>query len=67
MSEIVTIKHCPFCGTFPDLWASTALDGYVRGYTIACDECGFELNDEYSDDVINLWNTRKRVAKDSAK
>jgi len=57
------LKHCPFCGTTPELWASTAPDGFVRGYTIACDECGFELNDEYQDEVSKIWNKRVRKAK----
>lgn len=58
---------CPFCGDHPVLRKTVeeyAADDkhpageYEAWYQLCCDTCGFEIGDEYRDELISKWNSR---------
>lgn len=73
MSAEIDLKPCPFCGKSPverrivELYPADD-DGpageFDAHYTIACDECGIDMSDEYRDVVAEAWN-RRAVAEGS--
>jgi hypothetical protein len=71
MAERPHLRDCPFChtkGTNDELIVLMSLTDVVHqfdyGYTIRCNQCGAEVNDEYQDAVIHLWNGTKPDADD---
>lgn len=61
------LKPCPFCGgeaTSRRSLVEYKADGespsgeYEEGISISCHTCGFEMADEYRDDINQKWNTR---------
>jgi hypothetical protein len=63
MSERPYLRDCPFChadGSNDEIIAFMSLTDVVHqfdyGYTIRCVQCGAEVNDEYKDTVVHLWN-----------
>ncbi|MBP2290764.1 Lar family restriction alleviation protein [Azospirillum rugosum] len=64
MSDKTELKPCPFCGPQTDdgkrivLLEEREADGFVRGYTVRCDNCGVEHSDEYEHEAIAAWNRR---------
>lgn len=63
MSEL---KPCPFCGTTPvhreTIEYYTDPNGsFSCHHSVACDECGIEISDEYKDDAFAAWNRRHPV------
>lgn len=64
------LKNCPFCGKRPtfrrhvheyEAKGSIPAGEYDESYSVSCHECGFEIADEYRDDVIKTWNRRPKA------
>jgi len=64
MSELL---NCPFCGGAPtfrrhvieyEADSEYPAGEYDEGFSISCHECGFEIGDEYREDVVGTWNSR---------
>lgn len=64
-----TLKPCPFCGNPPverrivEMYPADAdwpAGEYDAHYTIACDDCGIDMGDEYRDEVVANWNRRAK-------
>lgn len=71
MTERPYLRDCPFCnadGSNDEKVAFMVLSDVVHqfdyGFTIRCNECGGEVNDEYRDDVVKLWNGTKSEDQD---
>jgi hypothetical protein len=71
MTERPYLRDCPFChasGANDELVAFMCLTDVVHqfdyGYTIRCNQCGGEVNDEYQDTVVHLWNGTKPSEED---
>lgn len=65
--EASNLLDCPFCGKRPTFRRSVieyeaGPDGpageYDEGFTVSCHECGFEIANEYRDELFETWNTR---------
>ena len=53
------LSGCPFCGTEPRFCSLTDVkDNFDHWFVISCDECGFEITDEYKDSAVSAWNKR---------
>lgn len=70
------LEGCPFCNgearlrqtaEHYDADANSVRGSFTCGYTIGCDDCGFEMADEYLEEVVTRWNTRKGERFDSPK
>jgi hypothetical protein len=63
------LRDCPMChaaGTNDEKVYFTKEVGiahdceWVIGYSVRCVECGVSIHDEYSDEVVRLWNGEAR-------
>lgn len=57
------LRDCPFCSTKGSedtkvlFTAETdVVDGFEYSYSIRCTGCGVEVCDEYSEEVVRIWN-----------
>lgn len=71
-----TLKPCPFCGSPPVLRkmveeypadADHPAGEYEAWFHIACDQCGFDLGDEYRSGAIAAWNRRASLREVEAR
>jgi Lar family restriction alleviation protein len=71
-SERDELLPCPFCGHDPVLRETVehykgSVDGpagcYTSWFHIACDQCGFELGDEYQSGALSAWNRRASLSE----
>lgn len=61
------LKTCPFCNTEPTVRRSLVeykAEGkhpageYEESISISCHTCGYEMADEFREDISKKWNTR---------
>lgn len=74
MSDVQKSKllGCPFCGRPPVVQRTVEeydedKDGpageYDLGFTIACNDCGISMLEEYRADVVARWNHRAKAVR----
>jgi hypothetical protein len=58
-----TLRACPFCGAdgedtilFTRYRVVCSECEYDAGFSVSCIGCGAEVQDEYADEAVALWN-----------
>lgn len=60
MDDDITLKRCPFCGSYP-IHEDIGGINYYR-YHIFCDKCGAAMPYEHIDEIaISRWNSRVKM------
>lgn len=60
------LRDCPMCHAKEDgetilfTMEVDVVHGFAYSYTVRCCSCGVQVNDEYQDEAVRLWNGELR-------